>query len=94
MEKIREIRLKALDVLGKQAADIDTALNQCATETSDLNAEAKLYFIESLGRRLAETAKRYHAEMHAENSKGEPHFCDHSPIDKSVFDFIFGKGLL
>lgn len=93
MKKIRELQLKALDVLGRQAADIGAELDKLTNLTNPFDVEAKLYFIKSLGTRLATTAERIHKEMHLENSE-VPHLdCNHVP-NAEVWDFIFGKGLL
>lgn len=95
MDKIKEQQLEALDVLGKQAADIERGLNDLAKLTNPFDIEAKLYFIASLGKRIETAATRLHAKMHTENSVDHPHLCAQHfelPENRSFFESIFGKG--
>lgn len=93
MEKIKELRLNALDNLGAQVANIGTELDKMAADKNDWDAEARVYVIHQFAHRLARSAKRIHEEMHTENSKDHPHLCEQTS-DKGVFDYIFGKGTL
>jgi len=77
MKTIKEEQLYALDRIGALLADLEHT-------TNEFDAEAKVYAIW----RVAESV---HQRMHELNSD-VPHQCAHHPIDKNVFDFIFGKG--
>lgn len=93
MEKIRELRLKALDSMGFTVAEIQKLLDEMSTDKNDFDAEARVYVIHQFAHRLARAAKRFHEDMHTENSKDHPHLCEQQS-NKGVFDYIFGKGTL
>lgn len=70
----RKTQLEAVDVLGKRLAVLDKALTDMAVCPNMFDAEAKLYFIASLSKRIAEIATNYHEQMHRINSvPGEWH---------------------
>lgn len=92
-EEIRKQQLNALDVLGRQVADIGSELDRLAMEKNEFDIEAKVYVIQRFAERLAKTAQRLHNEMHTVNSADHPHLCEQTS-QKGVFEFIFGKGIL
>lgn len=77
MDTTRKLVLEALDVLGSRTAAIDTELNKLRDDKSMFDAEARIYFIASLGKRINEAATRLHGLMHKENSiPGNPFHTD------------------
>jgi hypothetical protein len=92
MDNIQQLKLEALDVLGKQSADFEKALDDLRDKEGAFEIEAHVDFMRNLAERLEQTALRINGCMHAANAV-VPHDCaNHEPSD--VFRKIFNQHFL